>query len=61
MWKKNKKCKKLNMITTKKKKKKKKKKILGLSLKMKNGFFLFFCLFVWFIFFGTLVARKISG
>ena len=46
MWKKNKKCKKLNMITTKKKKKKKKKKILGLSLKMKNGFFLFFCMFV---------------
>ena len=43
MWKKNKKCKKLNMITTKKKKKK---KILGLSLKMKNGFFLFFCMFV---------------
>ena len=42
MWKKNKKCKKLNMITTKKKKK----KILGLSLKMKNGFFLFFCMFV---------------
>ena len=42
MWKKNKKCKKLNMITTKKKKKKN----LGLSLKMKNGFFLFFCLFI---------------